>query len=82
MARTPRDQIEPRVLVIIAIALITAAFLSYDGHPVENSNLYAPHAPAWLFVATFVLMGILARLFYIYDRRRTTKGKDNAPPKT
>jgi 1,4-dihydroxy-2-naphthoate octaprenyltransferase len=81
MSRTPRDRIEPVVLIVIAVALFVAAFLSYTGHPVRDSNLYSPHAPGWIAVLLFFLIGIVGRLIYIHDQRRAAKRKRDASPK-
>ena len=82
MARTNRDRIEPLVLIVIGGALFAAALLSYTGHPVRDSNLYSPHAPGWIAVVLFFLIGIVGRLIYIYDQRRAAKRKRDASPKT
>ena len=82
MARAPRDRIEPWVLVIIAFALIVAALLSYNGHPVRDSNLYSPHVPGWVAVVLFILIGIAGRLIHLHDQRRARKRDPDAPPKT
>jgi len=81
MSRTPRDRIEPVVLIVIAVALFVAAFLSYTDHPVRDSNLYSPHAPGWIAVVLFFLIGIAGRLIYIRDQRRAAKRKRDASPK-
>ena len=82
MARAPRNQIEPWVLVVIALALIVAALLFYNRHPVIDSNLYSPHAPGWLAVVLFVLIGIAGRLIPLHDQRRAAKRKHDGPPTT
>jgi hypothetical protein len=81
MSRTPRDRIEPMVLIVIAVALFIAAFLSYTGHPVRDSNLYSPHA-GWSAVFLFFLICIVGRLIHIQDQRRAAKRKRDASPKT
>jgi hypothetical protein len=78
MARTHRDRIEPLVLIVIAVTLFAHALLSYTGHPVRDSNLYSPHAPGWIAVVLFFLIGIVGRLIYIYDQRRAAKRKRDA----
>jgi hypothetical protein len=82
MARTHRNRIEPVVLIVVAIALFAAALWSYTGHPVRDSNLNSPHAPGWIAVFLFFLIGIVGRLIHIYDQRRAAKRKRDASPKT
>jgi hypothetical protein len=82
MALPHRDRIEPVVLIVIAVALLAADMWSYTGHPVRDSNLYSPHAPGWIAVVLFFLIGIAGRLIYIRDQRRATKRKRDASPKT
>jgi hypothetical protein len=82
MSRTPRDRIEPVVLIVIAVALFVAALLSYTDHAVRDSNLYSPHAPGWIAVFLFFLIGIVGRLIHIHDQRRAAKRKRDASPKT
>ena len=73
MPRTDPDRVNPWVLMTIAVGLIAAAFFFYSGHPVTNSNLYAPHAPGWLAVVIFVLIGVVGRIIHIRDQRRNAK---------
>jgi hypothetical protein len=82
MARTSRNRIEPLVLIVIAVALFVAAFSSYTDYPVRDSNLYSPHAPGWIAVFLFFLIGIVGRLIHIHDQRRAAKCKRDASPKT
>ena len=77
-----RNTVEPVVLVLVGLALIVAALLSYSGHPVRDSNLYSPHAPGWLAVVLFVLIGIAGRLIHLHDQRRARKRDLDTPPKT
>ncbi len=81
MSRTPRDRIEPMVLIVVAVGLFIAAFFSYTGHPVRDSNLNSPYAPGWIAVFLFFLIGIVGRLIHIHDQRRTAKRKRDASPK-
>ena len=69
------------MLIVVAVALFAAALLSYTGHPVRDSNLYASHIPGWIPLIGFVLIGILGRLIYLHDQRRAAKTKRDAPPK-
>jgi hypothetical protein len=55
MPRTNPDRVNPWVLIAIAVGLIAAVLFLYNGHPVRDSNLYSPHAPAWVAVVMFVL---------------------------
>jgi hypothetical protein len=84
MPRPERHRINPWVLVGIAVGLIAAAFFFYTGHPVRDSNLYSPSVPGWIFVVTFVLMGVLLRAIDIRDRRREAekKKRDDTTPNT
>jgi len=83
MDRRQRGRINPLVLLGIAVALLAAAFFCYSGHPVADSNLYSPHAPGWIAVAFFVLIGVAGRIIYVYDKRRNAKNaKRDSTPKT
>jgi protein-S-isoprenylcysteine O-methyltransferase Ste14 len=83
MAGPDRDRVNPWVLVGIAVALIAAVFFFYTGHPVRDSNLYAPSAPGWIAVVIFVLIGILGRIIHIRDHKREAeKHKRDTPPET
>ena len=70
------------MLIVIAVALFAAALWSYTGYPVRDSNLYSPHAPGWIAVVLFLLIGIIGRLIHIHDQRRAAKRKRDASPKT
>ena len=70
MARTQRDRMNPWALIGMAVALIAAAFFFYTGHPVRDSNLYAPSIPGWVSVAIFIGIGVLMRIVRIRDQRR------------
>ena len=83
MRRRQRDRINPLVLLGSAVALLAAAFFCYSGHPVTDSNLYSPHAPGWIAVIFFVLLGVAGRIIYVYDQRRNAKNaKHDSTPKT
>ncbi len=83
MDRRQRDRINPLVLLGIAVALLVAAFFCYSGHPVTDSNLYSPHAPGWIAVVLFVVIGVAGRIIYVCDQRRNAKNaKRHSTPKT
>jgi Na+/melibiose symporter-like transporter len=83
MPRIKSGRINPWVLVAIAVGLIAAAFLFYTGHPVRDSNLYSPHAPGWIAVAVFVLIGVIVRLVDQWRPQKPKKeNQDDAPRKT
>ena len=83
MARPDRDRVNRWVLVAMGAALVAAAFFFYTGHPVQDSNLYAPSAPGWIAVVIFVLIGILRRIIHVRDQRRhAEKTKRDAPHET
>jgi hypothetical protein len=69
MSRTDPDRTNPWVLVAIAGGLIAAAFFFYTGHPVQDSNLYSPHAPGWSAVVIFILIGA-GYIILLRDRAR------------
>jgi protein-S-isoprenylcysteine O-methyltransferase Ste14 len=70
-------------MVAIALGLIAAAFFFYTGHPVRDSNLYSPHAPGWIAVVLFVLIGVLVRLADQWRPRKPKKGnQEDASRKT
>jgi hypothetical protein len=83
MPRTDPDRINPWVLVAIAAGLIAAAFFFYTGHPVRDSNLYSPHAPGWIALVMFILIGALGYIVRLRDRARDAKkDKSDASRKT
>jgi hypothetical protein len=63
----------PLILVLVALALLAAAFFSYSGHPVTDSNLYSPSVPGWISVGLFILIGVLGRIIHVRDQRRDSK---------
>jgi uncharacterized membrane protein YidH (DUF202 family) len=73
---------EAVALVVVGLALIVAAVVSYDRQPGTHSTFYAPSVPGWFAVVLFVLIGIVGRLIHIRDRRRAAKRKRDASPKT
>jgi hypothetical protein len=73
MPRTDPDRINPWVLVVIAAGLIAAAFFFYTGHPVRDSNLYSSHAPGWIALVMFILIGALGYIVRLHDRARDAK---------
>jgi hypothetical protein len=79
MPRTDPHRINPWVLVAIAAGLIAAAFFFYTGHPVRDSNLYSPHAPGWIALVMFILIGALGYRDRACDAK---KGKSDASRKT
>jgi hypothetical protein len=83
MRRTDPDRINPWVLVAIAAGLIAAAFFFYTGHPVRDSNFYSPHAPGWIALVMFILIGTLVYIVRLRDRARDRKkDKSDASRKT
>jgi hypothetical protein len=83
MAGPRFDRKNALILGCIAVALFVAAFFSYSGHPVTESNLYSPHAGGWVWVVTSIVVGVLYSIIHIGDQRRNAKKRDNdAPPKT
>jgi len=83
MARTSGSQMKPWALVAMATALIAAAFFFYTGHPVQDSNLYAPSVPGWISLAIFIGIGVLVRFADQWRPREPKKGNnDDASRKT
>jgi hypothetical protein len=73
----------PWALIAMAVALIAAAFFFYTGHPVQNSNLYAPSVPGWISLAIFIGIGVLVRFADQWHPRKRKKGNhDDAARKT
>jgi len=60
----------PWALVAMAAGLIAAAIFFYTGHPVRDSNLYAPSVPGWISLAIFIGIAVLSRIVRIRDERR------------
>jgi len=82
MPRTHRDRIEPLILIVIAVALFIAAFVSYKRPEVTDFSVSTPFRPGWLPVVTFVLIGVLVRLAYIRSRqKRRNKDVEAESPK-
>ena len=70
------NRTEALVLIIVAVGCFVGAWFSYTGHPVTDSNLYAPEIPGWVHLFIFIFIGVVVRLAYISNGRRGTK-KDN-----
>jgi cytochrome b561 len=77
MRRSDRNRINPWILVVIAVGLIAVAFLFYTGHRVRDSNLYSAHAPGWIAVVIFVLIGVLVRLADQWRPRKPKQGNQD-----
>jgi hypothetical protein len=67
----------PLILVLVALALLAAAFFSYSGHPVMDSNLYSPSVPGWISVGLFILIGVFGRIIHVRDQRRDARKTEN-----
>jgi hypothetical protein len=79
MRRTHRYPIEPLILIVIAVALFIAAFLSYKRPEVTDFSVDTPFRPGWLPVVGFILIGVLVRLGYLaVGRNRYKNGGRNA----
>ena len=65
MLRPHNNRIEPLILIVVAVALFIAAFLSYKRPEVTDFSVDTPFRPAWLPVVAFVLIGVLVRLGYV-----------------
>jgi TRAP-type C4-dicarboxylate transport system permease small subunit len=70
------NRTEALVLIVVAVGCFVGAWFSYSGHPVTDSNLYAPDIPGWVHLFLFVFIGVIVRLTYISSRRRRIE-KDN-----
>jgi ABC-type enterochelin transport system permease subunit len=60
-----RTRIEPVVLILIAVACFVAAWFSYSGQSVTNSNLRSPSTHGWGHLFLFILVGVIVRLCYV-----------------
>ena len=71
------NRTEAVVLIVIAVGCFVGAWFSYSGHPVTDSNLYAPEISGWMHLLLFVFIGVIVRLTYITSSRPSKIEKDN-----
>lgn len=62
------NQTEALVLIVVVVGCFVGAWFLYSGHPVTDSNLYAPDIPGWVHLFLFVFIGVIVRLTYISSR--------------